>query len=231
LFYRGVDSILHGTQECVQMAERSVLGVKIVAISDTHGSHRQLTVPEGDILIHAGDFTLFGRRSHVTDFNDWLGSLPHRHKVVVNGNHEVNADWNDQVASMLTNATFLRDATVGLEIRQDVAIRVFGTEFRWSEVPCQELQTLTELGESIPAVDVLVCHNPALGYVDGDSGCASMTRLAARLRPRLVVSGHIHLAHGIAEGRDACTGITFVNAANAGSAHGRMQFEPVVIEL
>ena len=32
--------------------------MRIVLISDTHGLHRQLDVPAGDLLIHAGDFTL-----------------------------------------------------------------------------------------------------------------------------------------------------------------------------
>lgn len=32
----------------------------LVAIADTHGFHRDLTIPEGDILIHAGDLTQQG---------------------------------------------------------------------------------------------------------------------------------------------------------------------------
>ena len=35
-------------------------------------------VPEGDILIHAGDFTNYGRREEAEKFNTWLGTLPHR---------------------------------------------------------------------------------------------------------------------------------------------------------
>jgi len=63
--------------------------MRIVLISDTHGLHRQLEVPSGDLLIHAGDFTFYSKPpSIVSDFNAWLGSLPHRHKVVIPGNHE-----------------------------------------------------------------------------------------------------------------------------------------------
>lgn len=32
--------------------------MKIVCISDTHGRHWPLDIPDGDILIHAGDFTM-----------------------------------------------------------------------------------------------------------------------------------------------------------------------------
>ena len=39
-------------------------------------------------MIHSGDFTNTGKMSEVQDFDDWLGSLPHRHKVVVPGNHD-----------------------------------------------------------------------------------------------------------------------------------------------
>ena len=34
--------------------------IRIVCISDTHKKHRQLDVPDGDILIHAGDFSQWG---------------------------------------------------------------------------------------------------------------------------------------------------------------------------
>ena len=45
-------------------------------------------VPDGDILIHAGDFTQFGKEEHAEDFNRWLGEQPHKTKLVVLGNHE-----------------------------------------------------------------------------------------------------------------------------------------------
>ncbi len=35
--------------------------LQIVLISDTHELHREVTVPDGDLLIHAGDFTMFSR--------------------------------------------------------------------------------------------------------------------------------------------------------------------------
>ena len=35
-------------------------------------------VPPGDILIHSGDFTNYGRKEEVEKFNQWLGTLPHR---------------------------------------------------------------------------------------------------------------------------------------------------------
>jgi hypothetical protein len=58
--------------------------LKIICLSDTHELHRDVDVPDGDLLIHAGDITFFSRRPSVlTDFNDWLGELPHLYKVVI----------------------------------------------------------------------------------------------------------------------------------------------------
>jgi 3',5'-cyclic AMP phosphodiesterase CpdA len=63
--------------------------VRIVLVADTHGEHRTLHVPDGDILIHAGDLTLFNRsRDSVRDFNRWLFKLPHIRKFVIPGNHD-----------------------------------------------------------------------------------------------------------------------------------------------
>ena len=63
--------------------------LRLVLLSDTHQLHREVEVPDGDIFIHAGDFTMFSESMEaVADFNDWLGELPHRHKIVVPGNHE-----------------------------------------------------------------------------------------------------------------------------------------------
>ena len=63
--------------------------------------------------------------------------------------------------------------------------------------------------------------------VDGGSGCPSLFRAARRVQPKLVVSGHIHMAHGVVREGE----VTFVNAALAGKGHGKLHFEPVVIEL
>ena len=62
--------------------------MRIVCISDTHERHEEIAVPPGDILIHAGDMTWQGERKPIEDFNAWLGTLPHRHKIVVAGNHD-----------------------------------------------------------------------------------------------------------------------------------------------
>merc|ERR1712012_765273 len=66
--------------------------IKIVCISDTHGRHADMNIPTGDVLVHAGDFTMFGLVSEIINFNQWLATLPHKHKIVVGGNHELSLD-------------------------------------------------------------------------------------------------------------------------------------------
>ena len=67
--------------------------MKFVCISDTHRRHAELTLPAGDVLIHAGDFTDGGEEPEVTSFTDWLISLTQfRWKVVIAGNHERTFD-------------------------------------------------------------------------------------------------------------------------------------------
>lgn len=63
-------------------------------MSDTHSKTHLIKydIPYGDIFIHAGDFTNCGRSEEVKQFNEWLGRLPHPHKIVIAGNHELSFD-------------------------------------------------------------------------------------------------------------------------------------------
>jgi hypothetical protein len=77
---------------------------RIVCISDTHELHRELDVPNGDILIHAGDFTLFSKSAAaIRDFNDWLGELPHRWRLVIPGNHEYFLEADPFKRNLISN--------------------------------------------------------------------------------------------------------------------------------
>jgi len=64
--------------------------ISIVCISDTHNSQPEL--PDRDILIHAGDLTEGGTLSELQATLDWLHSQPHRHKIVIAGNHDLLLD-------------------------------------------------------------------------------------------------------------------------------------------
>ena len=64
--------------------------ITVVCISDTHGT--QPAVPDGDILLHAGDLTNFGTFAELQAQLTWLNTLPHTHIVVIAGNHDLLLD-------------------------------------------------------------------------------------------------------------------------------------------
>lgn len=67
--------------------------LRFVVASDTHCKHGEIPhIPPGDVFIHCGDFTTRGTLAEVSDFNAWLGTLPHKHKIVIAGNHELALD-------------------------------------------------------------------------------------------------------------------------------------------
>lgn len=78
-------------------------------------------------------------------------------------------------------------------------------------------------------IDILVAHGPAKGFVDGKLGCTMLLEAVRQVKPKLVVSGHIHEAHGVTVCPDV--GTIFVNAANASRGHGHMGWAAEVVEL
>ncbi len=63
--------------------------MRLVCISDTHNRTDDLRLPEGDVLVVAGDFCGRGDDREVAKFCTFLADQPHNHKVVIAGNH----DW------------------------------------------------------------------------------------------------------------------------------------------
>ncbi|RMD42826.1 hypothetical protein DV735_g2249, partial [Chaetothyriales sp. CBS 134920] len=64
--------------------------IRIVCVSDTHNQRPE--IPPRDVLIHAGDLSDNGSFEEVQAGLDWLAAQPHRHKILVAGNHDVLLD-------------------------------------------------------------------------------------------------------------------------------------------
>lgn len=49
--------------------------VRFVCMSDTHSltPHIKFDIPDGDVFIHAGDFTRCGGEEEVVNFSNWIG--------------------------------------------------------------------------------------------------------------------------------------------------------------
>lgn len=73
-------------------------GLRIVCISDTHNKLPR-EIPDGDILIHAGDFTSIGTQTEIINFCQFFESLPHKKKIFIAGNHDVSIHSDYYVAT------------------------------------------------------------------------------------------------------------------------------------
>jgi len=222
------DGVAKITKGATKAAERAPYNVRIAMISDTHGGHEEVKVPRADVLIHAGDFTRHGKISDAKSFNAWMGKQPHAFKLVVNGNHEKNAPWKKQVRELLSNCMFLKNQSVTIQIpaskdrEKATSLKIYGTDFFWP------MRSNNPYYDDIPDdVDILICHGPCKSFVDGGLGCTELRDVVTRIKPRLVVSGHIHKAHGTVT-KD---GVTYVNAANARDGHGHMGWPAIVLDL
>lgn len=210
--------------------------MKLVCISDTHSLHDRIpAIPDGDVLIHAGDCLGQGTVDNVEAFNHWLGGLPHRHKIVIAGNH----DWAFQetpalARAALTNAIYLEDSAVEIE-----GVRFWGSPWTptfldWAFM-LDRGEPLAEKWQRIPAnTDVLITHGPPMGIGDEvrfggitqNVGCADLLRRISALSLKAHVFGHIHEGYGEYELGDA-------RLVNASSCTERYQpsNSPIVVQL
>jgi Icc-related predicted phosphoesterase len=211
---------------------RSSNALRLVLLSDTHQRHREVEVPDADILIHAGDFTMLSKSmSAIADFNTWLGELPHRHKIIVPGNHEYFLEADPSRRSMLTNAIVLINE--GTEIER---LRIWGTPITPLYSGAFGLSSSNDRKQvyaQIPKdIDILITHGPPYGILDSVShtgphpGCRELFDAVVRVRPKLHVFGHVHGAHGILHTNQT----NFVNAALLGS-NGDLNQVPVLVRI
>ena len=212
--------------------------MRIVCMADTHSSFedqgtRMLPVPEGDLLIHAGDATLEGRIGEVDRHLRWMSSLPHRHKVMIAGNHDFLFEMNSDLARSMVprGITYLQDEEVEIE-----GLRIYGSPwtprfFNWAFNLDRGLPLEAAWSRIPEGIDILVTHGPPFGILDfvqrGEhAGCKDLRDAVERIKPRLHVFGHIHSGHGYM----ALGGTTFVNASIVNEAYDPV-WEAFTIDL
>jgi Icc-related predicted phosphoesterase len=198
--------------------------MKLVLISDTHTMHEDLILPQGDILIHSGDFSGRGKPHEVEEFFGWLErqSKNFKHIVFIAGNHELSFDYKstwvvDAIKSLPTNVHYLEDSEIIID-----DIKFYGSPwqpefFDWAfNLP--RGKKLEEKWEMIPNdTDVLITHGPPMYILDYtlrdmiNVGCLALYNKVIQIKPKLHVFGHIHEGYGIKE-QD---GTMFVNASSA----------------
>ena len=210
--------------------------MKLICISDTHSLHLRIPeIPDGDVLIHAGDCLGQGTLENIADFNDWLGTLPHRYKIVIAGNH----DWAfqetpKQARQALNNAIYLEDS--GIEIG---GVRFWGSPWTptfldWAFM-LDRGEPLQEKWQLIPDnTDVLITHGPPrgigdeanMGFKSQNVGCADLLARTQELALKAHIFGHIHEGYGeYQQGR-----AKLINASTC-NARYEPRNAPIVFEL
>jgi predicted phosphohydrolase len=166
--------------------------VRFVCLSDTHMKHRFIDVPPGDVLLLCGDLLIMdkgaerGGIQNLEDINRWLGTLPHRHKLVIAGNHDRTIEQlgKDGVRAIFTNATYLQDEEItvfGIRIYA-TPISIQGISMNRAFQQQRESDQMQQYVNQIPeGIDILMTHGPPLGYGDSNSGCRLLRSLSLSL--------------------------------------------------
>lgn len=188
--------------------------MRVCAISDTHGQHSELTIPDADLLIHAGDICLYGNLRELEMFNEWARALP-MPVVCIAGNHDLDLERKpDEARALLTDVTYLQEEEVTIN-----GLRIYGapwspTFFNWSFM-LDRGEPIREKWESIPhGLDILITHAPPMfkcdrTYDGQNVGCEDLRNIVYDRLPRYHVFGHIHPSRGISMAEH----ITFINAS------------------
>jgi predicted phosphodiesterase len=158
--------------------EHDLRQIKVAVISDTHKRQDELNIPEADVLLHCGDFTIYRDWTQfseqcknenltlkqkleilpksIVQFNEFLGCLKHAHKIVILGNHDsaLRVFTKDEIQKhVLSNCTYLSDSSVSLF---DGQLNIYGTSWdnkeKWTRIPLD--------------MDILMTHEPPYGICD-----------------------------------------------------------------
>jgi len=94
--------------------------MRIVCISDTHNQHEALDkrLPEGDLLIHAGDLTGLGKRSEIENVIHWFTKVAPRYNyglIFIAGNHDRCFDPKFNKEDQNQKPTWLLDILLDLQ--------------------------------------------------------------------------------------------------------------------
>lgn len=217
--------------------------MKIVALSDTHGLHHSIEVPDGDVLIVAGDWSrssnvdnFQGVKAEAEDFANWLKNMPHKHKIIVAGNHDVSlqSDHRELVIQRIESmggAHYLEDQCLVID-----GIKFYGSP--WTPAIGGEWAFEQNRSDSrnkwrvVPSdTDVLITHGPPRSILDKtrlNDSCgdhALWGEVTFRIMPALHIFGHIHEGYGMVANQDT----TFANVAQL-DADGNLR-ENAVVEI
>lgn len=180
--------------------------MKIVCISDTHVSHEIMSepIPEGDVIVHAGDFTNTGKISEIQYFSQWFNKLDFKYKVCIAGNHDLLFQRNPNLAQQI-----LRDSCPSIIYLEDSGVNIEGVNFwgspwqpRFGNWAFNAGKEIKNKWDKIPEdTDILITHGPAYDVLDRNlenknCGCPHLLNKIEELSIKYHICGHIHEGHG-----------------------------------
>ncbi|KAJ5129264.1 uncharacterized protein N7515_005303 [Penicillium bovifimosum] len=175
-------------------------GITIVCISNTYKERPEL--PEGDVLIHAGDLTTTGSLAELEITLKWLHTQPHPIKIVIAGKNdsyldyfkrgspawaaglEPDVNWGDII--------YLHHDYVALQCPNGREVTIFGSPFSPRTTPSAGFQYPRGAdiwAEVTDDVDIFVTHTPPWTHLDSLRGCPHLLNRMWRCPPRLVIFG------------------------------------------
>lgn len=211
--------------------------MRIIFLSDTHGATLRHPIPDGDVLVHCGDFSKKGSEKELAAFRDWYFSFPHKTKLFIAGNHDLLFEKNAASArELVSDGIYLLDEGVMID-----GVRFYGAPwtpefYSWAFMRPRGAR-MREVWQKIPAgTDILITHGPPQGvldYVPGSAshvGCEELAKSIEELKPAVHVFGHIHEGYGLEKriwegGRETL----FINASNCNLRYEAVN-PPVVID-
>lgn len=218
--------------------------MRIVCISDTHEKFfTPDEMPEGDILIHSGDFTWKGKPQAIIQFSNWLYDLRDKYKerIVIAGNHDLLFEERPSYArQLLHNCKYLQDDQITID-----GYKIYGSPWQprfydWA-FNADRGSVIRKIWERIPIdTNILVTHGPPKNILDlaGDGkgshgegehcGCDDLSDIInTKLKDlKLHVFGHIHAGYG----KQEINNIMYVNASSCNEQYWLIN-KPIVIDL
>nr|ACI90332.1 metallophosphoesterase domain containing 1-like protein [Philodina roseola] len=169
---------------------------RFVCVSDTHSSY-EFSLPDGDILLHGGDFSRSGKSEEIETFLQWLKSLKqYRLKIIIAGNHDITLDeeyyqrtWNRFHHKKYDSAAIQRmfrdpklKENYGIIYLQDESfvdpvtkLKFYGSPWQpefcaWAFNVKHDSPQMRQIWNEIPDdTDILLTHGPPYGILDETS--------------------------------------------------------------
>lgn len=177
--------------------------MKFVAISDTHGRHRQVTdLPSGDVLLHGGDVCNRGKIEQAQDFLDWFAALDYEIKIFISGNHDFDLDTGQcLIPDRLSDGSAFPTNMVHLV---DQVYEIKGVKI-WGAATDAKTGLSSGAGEDWTTVpddtNILITHYPPREILDQNwagkhCGLRGLKNRVRALSPEVHLFGDIHASYG-----------------------------------